>query len=150
MGWQSIEAGLEEHEGYLVGLVRESGKTLDGIEYESETLRELTYHRDGTRQDDVPIQWVCVGCECGWRSPRLRAPTGTHWTPCHVWLAWGRDDSIIEGYEESARKIWVAHVAEVRAHGMPMLRVDEDGMRAAWDRAVARRDLERKRRTEEK
>jgi len=24
-------------------------------------------------------------------------------------------------------------VADVRTHGMPRLRVDEDGMRAAWD-----------------
>jgi hypothetical protein len=57
-----------------------------------------------------------------------------------VWLARGReDDSIIEGYEESARKIWAAHVADVREHGAPVLRVDEEGMRLAWDRALARR-----------
>lgn len=52
----------------------------------------------------------------------------------------GRDDSIVEGYEESARKLWAAHVADVVAHGTSVLRVDEDGMRRAWDRAVARRD----------
>jgi hypothetical protein len=141
----SCEDGTEGHEGYLVGLVPEVGKTIDGLEYESDNLRELTYHRDGERQDDVPLRWVCVGCECGWRSPRLHAPSGTHWAPCHVRLACDRDDSISEGYEESARKIWAAHVADVRTHGMPLLRVDEDGMRAAWDRAVARRAQERQR-----
>lgn len=144
MGWMTCEDGTEGHEGYLIGLVPEIGKTIDGGEYESEVLRELTYHRDGSRQENVPLQWVCVGCECGWRSSRLRAPSGTFWTPCHVSLASGRDDSISEGYEESARKIWVAHVADVRTHGMPILRVDEDGMRAAWDRAV-RRAQERQR-----
>jgi hypothetical protein len=70
----------------------------------------------------------------------MLAPSGTEWTPCHVWLVRGReDDSIIEGYEESARKIWLAHVADMREHGASVLRVDEDGMRLAWDRAVARR-----------
>lgn len=147
MGWMSDEDG---HEGYLVGLVPEIGKTLDGAEYESTILRELTYHRDGARPGEVPLQWVCVGCECGWRSPRMCAPSGTHWTPCIVWLAHGRDASIVEGYEESARKIWAAHVAEVRAHGMPILRVDQDGMQRAWDRAVARREQERRRSAEDK
>lgn len=37
------------------------------------------------------------------------------------------------------KTIWAAHVADVRKHGAPILRVDEDGMRGAWDRAIARR-----------
>lgn len=147
MGWNAD--GAEAHEGYLVGLVPEVGKTIDGIEYESGILRELGYHRDGDRQGDVPLQWVCVGCDCGWRSPRMLAPTGTHWTPCRVWIAYGADDSIVEGYEESARKLWLAHVRDIREHGSPRLRVDEDGMHRAWDRAVARREQERKRRLED-
>jgi hypothetical protein len=143
MGWMT---DVDGHEGYLIGLVPESGKTIEGgREYESEILRELTYHRDGQRTDTVPLRYVCVGCDCGWRSPRMHAPSGTEWTPCHVWLAQGRDESICEGYEESARKIWLAHVADVRKNGMPILRVDEDGLHAAWDRAVARRAAERNR-----
>lgn len=134
MGWQHEEHGLE-HEGYLIGLVDDGGRGL---------FRELTLRHDGNIQDAIQLEHVSVGCDCGWRSSRMRAPSGTEWTPCQVWLAQGRDDSIAEGYEESARKIWLAHVADVREHGAPMLRVDEDGMRRAWDRAVARRVDERK------
>jgi hypothetical protein len=131
MGWQHEEHGTA-HEGYLIGLVEE--------ERGSGLFRELTRRHDGNIDGAIPLRYVCVGCDCGWRSPRMFAPSGTEWTPCSVWLAHGRgDDSIADGYEESARKIWAAHVADVREHGTPVLRCDEDGMRRAWDRAVARR-----------
>jgi hypothetical protein len=127
MGWCSEEH--PEHEGYLIGLVP--------ISDDSRTLREVSYHVDGA-VDSIKLQYVCVGCECGWRSPRMFAPSGTEWSPAMVWLAYGSSDEVVAGYEESARKVWRAHVDDVAKNGKPRLRVDEDGFREAWNAKRAR------------
>jgi hypothetical protein len=118
MGYQDQDRFDHFHEGYVIGLVEES----HGL------YRELTLRHDGDRHASgppIPLQWVCVGCECGWRSPRLFAPSGTEWTPCHVWLAHDRDDAVIAGFEEGARKIWREHIAQINARTEPlMLRMD--------------------------
>ena len=126
MGWFYDDDDVRGHEGYLIGLVEEGRGSM--------LFRELTLRHDGNDvHNPLPLEFVCVGCDCGWRSPRLRVPAGTNWTPSHVWLATGLSDEVIEGYEESARKIWRAHVEQIRKDGDPRLHVDEDGYRWALE-----------------
>lgn len=67
MGIMSDNPG---HEGYLRGYVAPDP------DY-PEMLRELgqEYGRD---KEKIPLSWVAMGCECGWRSPR--------WQPRSWWL----------------------------------------------------------------
>ena len=138
MGWQSDDSA---HEGYFVGLIEsEPGSGL---------FREINYLSERGRGDlhehaPIPLQYVCVGCDCGWRSPRLFAPRGTDWTPYTVWIAHGQPDEIAEGYEESGRKLWQAHVEEIRKNGAPRLHIDQDGYRWAVQRREARAAKEAK------
>ena len=127
MGWFFDD--LHEHEGYLIGLLEEGES--------SGLFRELTLRRDGEVGDAIALRYVCVGCDCGWRSPRMFAPRGTEWTPCHVWLAHGQPDEIVEGYEETARKMWRAHAESMRENGAPLLRIDQDGYLEALRRRSA-------------
>jgi hypothetical protein len=133
MGYQDQDKHGRFHEGYVIGLLEE--------EEGSGLFRELTLRHDG-RHDRaaVPLRWVCVGCDCGWRSPRLFAPRGTDWTPCIVWLAHGQDDAIVAGYEEGARKIWREHMDEENRRSESLkLRMDGDEYTRALRESVARR-----------
>jgi hypothetical protein len=65
---------------------------------------------------------VQIGCDCGWRSPLLRAPHGTEWRPCHVELPKheqedGHRDWVLREpwpcFERSARKVWAEHCADL-------------------------------------
>jgi hypothetical protein len=91
MGWSTESApGCE---GYLVAI-----EPVPGHEWR---YRELTHADDGHR-GEVRLTRVQVGCECGWRSPRIDAPIGTNWYPSSVEApAW---------FEEDARKRWHEHI----------------------------------------
>jgi hypothetical protein len=57
---------------------------------------------------EVPAQWVQVGCDCGWRSPRLVAPVGTVWAPCSVFFP----DA---GFDDAAHDLWREHHIDLLA-----------------------------------
>jgi hypothetical protein len=90
MGW--IHEDHPGHEGYVVGLSTRGG----GV------YRELGYAYSDTRPVPQTVEYVCVGCDCGWRSPRLQAPTGTRYEPFCVTLS--------EAAEERARHLWKEHI----------------------------------------
>lgn len=87
MGW--LRDDKPGHEGYVVGLVRSDAG-----------WRELGGTEDGP---DRPLTYVQVGCDCGWRSSRLRAPFGTTWMPSIVCLP-------REAHEDRAYAIWDEHM----------------------------------------
>lgn len=79
MGW--IDETHPSHEGFLVGWrsARQGTYTDD--------LKELKCPRHGeTSQRNVKVSAVQMACSCGWRSALLRAPLGTVWHPCMVFL----------------------------------------------------------------
>ncbi|HKY40716.1 MAG TPA: hypothetical protein VJN18_32500 [Polyangiaceae bacterium] len=92
MGWCSNDH--PEHEGYLIGLV----KPKDGWRY-----RDLN---EGDGQVDR-VAYVQVGCDCGWRSPRIYAPVGTKFIPSVVLAEPAFDDLAVE--------LWKEHVAATAA-----------------------------------
>ena len=98
MGWFFDRADLTRHEGYAIGLVREP----IGI------FRALSVETDRGRDRTAPLEYVQVGCDCGWRSPYLYAPSGTTWFPSVVHF--GEHNLRAE---ERARLIWRAHVEQV-------------------------------------
>ena len=78
------------HEGTVVGLV----EVRHG-------WRELGV-ADQTAQ---PVLVVQAACECGWRSPRMRAPSGTRFVPSAVMLP--------PGYDDRARVLWREHIQQI-------------------------------------
>lgn len=66
---------------------------------------ELQYP-DGRGGEVPPLLVLCVqvACECGWRSPRIRAPRGVVWSPWNVTIA-----SPLQ--EEQMRELWRSHLA---------------------------------------
>ena len=93
MGW--INDSAPGHEGYLIGIVPALNPD-DTLRY-----RELCLATDADR-DNVILRHVQVGCDCGWRSPRLAAPSSTRWRP-----------SAVEAplrFEEHARLLWHEHI----------------------------------------
>lgn len=104
MGWLS-ECGT--HEGYLVGLVfDDAGVFMGNAGYpdpasgmRSGRMRELSARDEGP----IPsLRFVKVACGCGWRSPLIRAPSGTEWHPCIVCTS--------DAFDEQCRKLWRAHL----------------------------------------
>lgn len=93
MGWFSSDH--PGHEGYLVAFVAKRS--------DSGLVRELGYPEDDEPIPTGRIDFVAVGCECGWRSPRLAAPPRTEWFPHCVELS-------DERAENGARLIWWEHV----------------------------------------
>lgn len=93
MGWFSGEPQDDGHEGYIVAVVREDG-----------SFRELSYPLDRENRDDIAI--VQVGCDCGWRSPRMHAPFGTRFRPYIVMTS--------PGFEEVCLDLWKAHLDQER------------------------------------
>lgn len=88
MGWFHDDApGCE---GYIVGLVRESGR-----------YRELRYPHDNKSMRPHAVQGAC---ECGWRSSRFRTPLRAEYGPFSVHM----ND---ERAEEEIRELWRAHIA---------------------------------------
>lgn len=105
MGWCNPDLDPDaRHEGYLVGLVPAANRdgTLSTWRY-----RELSSESgDDPGRTDQPLRTVQVGCECGWRSPRLDAPWGTMWVPFMVFAP--------EAFEEDARRYWREHLEAER------------------------------------
>lgn len=100
VGWLRCD-GQEhsnDHEGWVVAVVR------DGYGW-----REL--HLDDAPQD---VTYVQVGCECGWRSPRLIAPLGTRFAPCFVDFPTrhGQRDDL---YHDTAADLWSIHMDQMSA-----------------------------------
>lgn len=73
MGWIICSPGLEDHEGFLVGLERTDNQ------YRYRELGVGDAHR-------TSLSMFQVGCSCGWRSPRFVAPLRAEWNPCCVEL----------------------------------------------------------------
>jgi hypothetical protein len=95
MGWCTGDNEDAGHEGYIVSLVRPA----DGAFW-----RELCYPNDIGEQSIAVVQ---VGCDCGWRSPRMHAPFGTSFAPFVTIL---KD----EAFEERCRELWHEHVKAER------------------------------------
>lgn len=80
MGW-CCDA-YPDHEGFVRGWQRVTGEG----PFAGSSLREIVCPLPpepvGARELEVSAVQVC--CECGWRSPLLRAPIGTRWMPCLV------------------------------------------------------------------
>jgi hypothetical protein len=94
MGWQNEDA--PGHEGYLIGL--------EPAPQDPGTWRELRYPDDKDRT--LPsVEMFQVGCDCGWRSPRFRAPLGTSWAPFFLELPYPYDDSL----RSVAAELWGQH-----------------------------------------
>jgi hypothetical protein len=100
MGWTTEEN--PGHEGYVIGLVPD--RELGGVV----RLRELRYPDDQAVVERV--ERVVVGCDCGWRSPHLLAPSGTSYAPFVCDLGGG---ALSEAYRGRARRLWQAHVHDV-------------------------------------
>lgn len=114
MGW--ISDAAPAHEGFLVGLVRDSEK-VGGF-------RELRYP-DESHGGKQRIAHVHVECECGWRSPPLHAPLGTEWSPFTVKLPRHETEDYERGsfglqarppFEPRCRQLWQDHVTYMLAH----------------------------------
>lgn len=111
MGW--FFGDLPGHEGYVVGLVAElrpGGFT---------AWMELAYPAEHLPRE-LPVDVIQVGCECGWRSRRFRAPAGTTWSPHIVVL--GNDE-----VESEACRLWQRHIEEEQSRGAPLLEPFEGG-----------------------
>jgi hypothetical protein len=92
MGWQTSD--VPGHEGFLVGLVHDAAGR-DG-------WRELRSPADDAERTN--IEMFQVGCECGWRSPRFRAPPDTSWWPFTL-----RFPEFHEALREVAGDLWCQH-----------------------------------------
>lgn len=103
MGWFNERA--PRHEGYVIGIgsgTNERGSTV---------FRELGSDDDGQK---LELRIVQVGCDCGWRSQRLRAPCGTTWDQ---WVEFPRtecdgNDAGLSGrkpFETLCRDLWRDH-----------------------------------------
>jgi len=97
MGWCSEDG---THEGYLVGLVRDEVQGFF-VGHVQGKWREL----GGRDVDDLSIklQYVRIGCSCGWRSPLLAAPSGCEFAPSFV--------SAPSRFEDACTTLWQRHVA---------------------------------------
>lgn len=90
--------GVPGHEGDLLGLAPVLGEpTRYGDPY-----RELHPAFDGPSSlwYGRYLQVVQLGCTCGWRSPRIEAPTSACWQGRVEALAW---------FQDQCRKQWEAH-----------------------------------------
>lgn len=121
MGW--CNESYPEHEGWLIGWAPAAAKGKRGALADS-TLKEITCPPGLGPVGSVEIEvWaVQIGCCCGWRSPLLRAPLGTCWSPHCVHLPPNDRES-----DESERREQYA-----REHGAPWGRSFEKECRLAW------------------
>ncbi len=123
MGWLN-EAYLD-HEGFVRGWQRTK---LGEGPFAGSGLFEIEcppgFVTVGSREIEVVA--VQVGCECGWRSPLLRAPLDTRWSPCVVHFS-ARDRESEENdrreeligaqfgrsFEKECHFAWKEHVASL-------------------------------------
>jgi len=78
---------------------------------------DLAPSRSPTRCADltVPLRFVAMGCECGWRSPRLHAPMGLVYVAFEVEFESATDGKDLEkkrhdDFEKSMIALWAAHL----------------------------------------
>lgn len=99
MGW--IHEDKPGHEGYVVAVDRDPERA-----YWHEHGYFPSLACGAWRGEDGPVTTVQVACECGWRSSRYAAPSGTRFFPHTVVFA--------EHYEEAAEaaavEIWREHI----------------------------------------
>lgn len=101
MGWWNPDLDPNnEHEGYIVALVPATNPDGTASDWR---YRELSGEAsDHPGPHDRPLHTVQVGCPCGWRSPRLDAPSGSVWVPFAVFAP--------EWFEDRCRELWKEHV----------------------------------------
>ncbi len=87
---------LPGHEGALLGLL-----PCEDARRRADWYRELTPHDAELAKHGIFLDQVQVGCECGWRSPRMDAPIGACYWPSYV--------DAPEWFTDQARTIWRAH-----------------------------------------
>lgn len=114
MGWFNDFA--PRHEGYLIGVV--SGQNERG----SIAFREL----GADDSDKSALRIVQVGCDCGWRSQRLRAPYGTAYhgfvmLPPHE--CDGYDEKLLgrKPFETVCRELWREHAVSCTHAGLDLI-----------------------------
>ena len=104
MGWFFGDA--PGHEGYVIGLLEyEPGmfQEIVGPARAKEIAKSLGVHAPTVeRREKVVPTHVQAECECGWRSPRVRAPFGAVWEPSTVEMP--------EHEKEPLRARWLAHL----------------------------------------
>jgi hypothetical protein len=123
VGW--LDEAYPEHEGFVRGWQRVS---LGEGPFAGSALREIVCPMPdepiGARRVDVWAVQVC--CECGWRSPLLRAPLGTEWSPCIVHFSERHRESeandakedligaqLGRAFEKECRLAWGEHIASM-------------------------------------
>jgi hypothetical protein len=90
MGWQHSDR--PGHEGHIVA-----------VALEGSLWRELRYPHDSEPRGAVST--IQVGCDCGWRSPRMTAPKGAHWQPFAV-------GGLSDGDRSRLAELWERHMRE--------------------------------------
>ena len=105
MGW--INEDMPEHEGYPVALEQRTGSGLD-----SDWVQVC--YPDDTRR---PIKVVQMGCSCGWRSARYRAPHGSDWSPFIVSFPF----PIGPEFEDELAELWREHIRAEKARATSSL-----------------------------
>lgn len=110
MGWYSDEQPLE---GWLVAVVREPARKKHSTAPRAFYLRELSSWA-GDEEPRADVEWVQGGCECGWRSPRLRLRAGrAEWQPfilvLHDSLGVVSDGRTATQVESDLRGRWMRH-----------------------------------------
>lgn len=108
MGWLVDDELIDEHEGYLVGVVKDDWQ-----------WRELGVEDAVNPRFDGPISWMQIACSCGWRSQRLVAPLGTEWFPCTVMM---RSDAEHDAF----RSVWESE------HRSQLNRIPDLAHEALW------------------
>jgi hypothetical protein len=115
MAWFNEQA--PRHEGYIIGLrpVTTEAGSID--------FRALGDEDDDGRTE-VPLRIVQVGCDCGWRSQRLRAPLGTTWSG-FVLLPRAEQERETAGgpkpFETVCRELWREHAISSTTAGLEVI-----------------------------
>jgi hypothetical protein len=103
MGWFNDNA--PGHEGYLIANIVEDGRF---VKVDEAVYWKLTV----MPRRGLHVSIVQVECECGWRSPRLRAPMHTTWAPCIVLIG----TTFREDFEAFAEALWTEHCRAAAEH----------------------------------
>jgi hypothetical protein len=135
MGWMNVDH--PEHEGWAVALQKDERSEFARDGY----FRELGYPKDD--KDNIRVDAVQAGCDCGWRSARFKVlPGDVEWMPfvalCSptieerihtLWRA--HIDGLADGREDQVRRAVVAAFGPLNrvecGHDVPLDRPCERG-----------------------